>query len=129
MQALIDFVENYKKSNPNGWRKWLFGSIAVSIVIVLVLVYSVREGLRQREVARLRHERDMLQQQVHQNVVDAQLGDLNEAQQAHVAAAEEATQRAAALDKRAELLEAQHKANVALINSLKSWDDVDAHVN
>ena len=123
MQTFIDFVENYKKSNPSGWRKWLFGSIAVAIVLMLVLVYSIREGLRQREVARLRHERDMLQQQVHQNAVDTQLGDLNETQQAHVTAAEEAIQRAEALDQRAELLEAQHKSNMALINSLKSWDE------
>ena len=129
MQTFIDFVENYKKSNPSGWRKWLFGSIAVGIVLVLVLVYSIREGLRQREIAKLRHERDMLEQQVHQNAVDTQLGDLNETQQAHVTAAEEAIQRAEALDQRAELLEAQHKSNMALINSLKSWDDVDARVN
>jgi hypothetical protein len=129
MESLIEFVENYKKSNPSGWRKWVLGSVAVVVILVVILVYSVRETLRQREIARLRHERDMLHEQIQNQTVNTQLDVLSDAQSQHQAAAQNAMQQAAAIDAQLESLEAQHKKNVELINSIKSWDDVDARVN
>ena len=129
MDSLIEFVENYKKSNPSGWRKWIFGSIAVIIVLVIVFVYSIREALRQREIARLRHERDLLEEQARQQPVNTQLAGLAEEQGDHTTAAQEATQRAAELSRKAELLEVEHQRNLDLINSIKSWDEVDARIN
>lgn len=129
MESLIAFVENYKKSNPSGWRKWILGSVAVVVILVVILVYSVRETLRQREIARLRHERDMLHEQIQNQTVNTQLDGLSDAQSQHQAAAHNAMQQAAAIDAQLESLEAQHKKNIELINSIKSWDDVDARVN
>jgi flagellar biosynthesis/type III secretory pathway M-ring protein FliF/YscJ len=128
MDQLIKFVEDYKASNPTGWRKWVFGSLAVLAVLLIVLVFTVRETLRQKEIAALKHERDMLQIRAHQQTVDSEIESLETKKAEHVKAADAAQRRANELSRRVDMLEAQHQQNLEIINSIRSWDDVDARI-
>lgn len=129
MDKLIKFVEDYKQSNPTGWRKWVYGTIAVLVIASLVLVFFIRESLRQKELGNLKHERDVLQEEARQATVNASLTVLEDKKTEHLQAAEAAQRRAEEVTRQVEILEAEHKKNSDLINSLRSWDDVDARVH
>jgi flagellar biosynthesis/type III secretory pathway M-ring protein FliF/YscJ len=128
MDDLIKFVEDYKKSNPTGWRKWIFGTIAAIVLLFIAVVFFAREILRQKSIADLKHERDVLQEDARRRAADASLEKLEEKKAEHTRAAEAAQRRAAELARQVEILEAEHKKNLDLIDSLRSWDDVDAHI-
>lgn len=128
MNKLVEFVENYRKSNPTGWRRWVYGTIAVVIVLVLVTVFGIREALRQRDIANLKHERDVLKQTARASEVDAELATIVSVRQTHQDAADVALGKAEELEDQVKELEARSSASSALIESLKSWDDVDDHV-
>lgn len=128
MNSIIEFVQKYRKENPTGWRKWVFGTVVGLVTFVFIAVFVIRESLRQKEIADLNHEIGVLREQAAKNTVDAQISEHAEQQEAHTAAAEHALEQAAELSKRVESLQAEHKANSDLIASLKSWEDVDARV-
>lgn len=128
MNSIIDFVQKYRKENPTGWRKWVFGSVAAIVTFTFVAVFVIRESLRQREIADLNYQISVLREEAAKNTVDAQIADLAEQQEAHTAAAEHALEQAAELAQRVESLKSEHKANSDLIASLRSWDDVDARI-
>lgn len=128
MNSIIEFVQKYRKENPTGWRKWVFGSVVAIVTFVFVAVFVIRESLRQREIADLNHQISVLREEAAKNTADAQISDLTEQQEAHTAAAEHALEQAAELKNRVESLEAEHKANSDLIASLRSWEDIDARI-
>jgi ABC-type transport system involved in cytochrome bd biosynthesis fused ATPase/permease subunit len=128
MNTLIEFVQNYRKENPTGWRKWIIGSVVALITLIVLTVFFVRESMRQREIAELKHSRDTLQETLRRNEIDVKSDTLQGQQETHKTAAEAALNRAAELDQKIQTLEAEHEANTALISALKSWEAVDAHV-
>lgn len=128
MEQLIKFVEDYKAANPTGWRKWIFGFLAVLAILLVIVVFSVREALRQSEIATLKHQRDMLQAQADRRTVDAEIESLEDKKAEHVKAADSAQRRANELSRQVDVLEAQNQKNIEIINSIRSWDDVDARI-
>lgn len=128
MNKLIAFVEHYKTSNPSGWRKVVYGLAAGCALVVLAIVFFVRENLRQREIARLNHEVAVLEQQAATHQTNATLSVLETDKAEHVAAANAAKDRADQIKNTVATMQEQHASNVAVINSIRSWSDVDAHV-
>lgn len=128
MNKLVEFVEEYKKNNPSGWRKVVYGVAAGIAAFVVLLAFFIRETLRQREIARLNQEIAVLQQDAQQQETNAALTALECDKTQHTEAANKAIQRANELKNELEGLKNQHEANVAIINSIKSWSDVDARV-
>ena len=128
MNKLIEFVENYKKSNPSGWRKVVYGIAAGAAALVVLAIFVARENARQREIARLNHQVGVLEQEAASHQVSVELASLGADKDRHQANAEAALTRANALKDKAKGLQEQHAANTVIINSLRSWSDVDAHV-
>lgn len=128
MTSLLSFIAKYKSSNPAGWRKWVLGTLAVLSSLAVVGVYYVREFLRNRELARLQHERDVLESEARQHTVDAALTAAKEDRVAHVTAATDALQQAGEVARQIDVLEKEHSDSRSVIASLQTWSDVDAHV-
>jgi uncharacterized membrane protein YcjF (UPF0283 family) len=128
MNTLLDFVRNYRKQNPSGWRKWIIGSVVALITFVVLTVFFVRESMRQRELAELKHTRDTLRETIRRNETDVKVDALSGEQATHTEEATAALARASEISQKIETLEAEHKVNLDLIASLSSWEDVDAKV-
>jgi uncharacterized membrane protein YcjF (UPF0283 family) len=128
MNTLLEFVRNYRKQNPSGWRKWIIGSVVALITFVVLTVFFVRESMRQREIAELKHTRDTLREAIRRNETDVKVDALSGEQATHTEEATAALARASEISQKIETLEAEHKVNLDLIASLSSWEDVDAKV-
>jgi flagellar biosynthesis/type III secretory pathway M-ring protein FliF/YscJ len=128
MSSIIDFINKYKNSNPTGWRKWLIGSVVALLVVGMGVFFGVREYLRRTSLARLKHERDVLLERARQELVDKKLAVTQGAKETHTLAANAALARAAVIDQQIETLQNDHADNIAIINNINSWKDVDEHI-
>lgn len=126
--SLIDFVNNYRKTNPTGWRKWLYGSLAAVAVLILIISFSISGYLKQRAIAKLKHERDVLQEEARQHEVDATLAVTEASKEEHKAAAAAAQANSDVLEQQATALTLEHATSLQVINAIRTWGDVDAHV-
>lgn len=128
MNSIIAFIDKYRKSNPTGWRKWILGSIVTVLVVVVLTVYSVLMKQRSSEIMRLQHEKDVLQAEVRSAVVNSTLDDLTEKQKLAVESAARASVRVEEINDKLSELRNTHSSNRDIINSLRSWSDVDAKI-
>lgn len=125
MNKVVEYINKYKQENPSGWRKWIIGSVIAVLTLVVIAVFAFQAAMRGRELARLQHERDVAKEDLHQAQIDAQLA-ANKAEAAnHNIAASAALARVVALEDEISVLEDEHNYNESLINSIRSWDDVD----
>lgn len=125
MNKVVDFIKKYKESNPSGWRKWIIGSIVVVLTLVVVAGFAISAALRGRELARLKHERDVAKEEVHRAQVNMTLAKQKEEAERHEAAADQARARAEEIEEQIKVLQEEHSASESLIDSIRSWDDVD----
>ena len=128
MNKLTSFIEKYKRENPTGWRKWVFGAVVVLATLLVLAVYGVQSVMRAREMARLEHERDAAKQQMLEAAANAKLASDAKTQEEHELAAKEAFSRLEDIQERITAAEDVHSRNKAVIDSLGSWEDVDARV-
>lgn len=128
MNKLVEYVQKYKQENPSGWRKWIFGALAALAVLILVIAYAVQTALRAREIARLKHELDVATVGAEKAKADASVAEHLEARDEAIGRAELAEEQAEELKEQLVVLEADHKRNEDLINSIRSWEDVDAKI-
>lgn len=128
MNDIVAYIKKYQSENPTGWRKWVIGAVVAILVVVVVAVYAIQATLRGRELARLQSERDRAKEALHRAEVDKKLA-ANETEAAHhEMAAEVALSRVEEIETEIKQLESTHETNQAVINSIRSWDDVDKKV-
>lgn len=129
MSKVLDFINAYRSSNPTGWRNWLIG-IAVSLVTLsLGMVFAIRTYFSQREIAKLKHERDVLIEKAHKSHVDVSLSASRAERDQHERLATEALKRAAEAHRKVIVIEYDNATAINKINKLKSWADMDAFVD
>jgi flagellar biosynthesis/type III secretory pathway M-ring protein FliF/YscJ len=125
MNKLIEFIANYKKTNPTGWRKWLLGAVVGLATLLVLVVYAVQASLRTRELANLRRERDKATMAALSARVDQSIAIDEKAKQDHRNAANAAIERERELSAKVADLLRSHEERKAAIDSIRSWDDVD----
>lgn len=126
LERALSFVSNEgeKQEESKGFslRKILVG-LFVFVVLGLFLFREWRSG---KERARLLHEKAVQKEQLHQAQVDADLS----IEAHHVESAQREAARISEkiqdLETRQQLAEARHQADLAAIDALRSWGDVDA---
>lgn len=126
MKWLTEFIQKNKQNT--GWKKWLFGGFVVLGVLIAVAVYFVRAHFVGREIAKLKHERDLAKR--NQKLAEVRMKtapNIAEAARASVAA-QAAMDEAQVIQWRIETLKQEYAATRKLIDKISSWEDVDALV-
>lgn len=128
MEDLVNFIQKYKTVNLTGWRKWLIGA-AVGLASLIVLgIFAYKAFMHNKEVADLKHQRDVLVEQAHQAQVNSQLAQLEADKQTHLDQAQEAMDQVKDIEAHLTTITDEHEKNNQVINSIQSWGDVDRHV-
>lgn len=125
MNDIIAFIKKYKTENPTGWRKWIVGSLVAVLTLVVVAVFATQAALRGRELAQLKTDRDKSKEDLHRAELNHTLAANRTEAAKHEAAAEAVVEAVRIAEERIKVLEEQHAANESVINSIRSWDDVD----
>lgn len=129
MNDIVEYIKKYRAENPTGWRKWIIGSIVALLTVVVIIGFALQEAQRSQELARLQTERDIAKEAKHRAEVNQKLAE-NEAEAAqHEAAADLALERVQVIEEEIKQLETQHELNKSILNSIRSWEDVDKKVN
>lgn len=128
MNDIVAFIQKYQAENPTGWRKWIIGSVVTVLILVVVAVAAFQATQRGKELARLHSERDRAKEAAHRNQVNTKLAKNKEEAAIHEAEANRSLALAESLENEIKQLESQHETNQAVINSIRSWEDVDKRV-
>lgn len=128
MRDIVAYIQDFRDSNPTGWRKWIVGSLVFVLTVVVITVLVIRETQRGKELAKLYGERDKAKEELHRSKLDQKLSKNAEDKARHAELAEAALQRAAEIEEQIQQIEDLHKKNIAVIDSIKSWEDVDKRV-
>lgn len=128
MNEIVEYIKKHKESNPEGWRKWIIGAVVVVLTLLVIAVFAFRAAQHGKQVAALKHERDKLINEAIQSEVEAKLVASKEEQARHEQVATEALRQVDEIEEQITRLEDQHAANQNVINSIRSWDDVDNKV-
>jgi len=128
MNQLLEWIDNYKKSNPTGWRKWIVGIFVVLATVVAAAIWAITASARGSQIAGLEAQRDVAQEAVRQAQTNQQLAQDAQAQQQHAEAAAAAQQQAEAIQQQIQALQDQHERNTQIIAGISSWSDVDSKV-
>jgi FtsZ-interacting cell division protein ZipA len=125
LERLADKIARQRtpEGKTRSWWRWIIIGAVIIIGIIAALWILGRE---RRELAKLRHEKYVRQQEAAQARVDAQLAEAAEVAQAALRRAEAAEERIMVLD--AKLLEAErvHDINEAAVDRLR-WSDLPRH--
>jgi hypothetical protein len=125
MDNLIEFIKNYKKSNPSRFKRWTVGIIVVLATVVVIAMFAIQNASKLQQIAGLVRERDLLKETARQAKLDAALAKSKEERLEHIAKAEDALERAQELEAEQKRIETSHEERAAVIESIRSWEDVD----
>lgn len=128
MNQLLEWIDNYKKTNPTGWRKWLVGIFVLLGSILVITVWVLTASMRGSQIAGLEAQRDAAEEAVRQAETNQQLATDAQTQAEHAALASEARQRAVEIAQQLQTVQEQHARNTQIIQGLGSWADVDSKV-
>lgn len=125
MNQLLEWINEYKRNNPTGWRKWIAGIVVVLVTVIAGIIWVLTANARGSQIAGLEAQRDAAQEAVRQAETNQKLTQDAQEQQRHAEAAEAARQQAAAIQQQLDAMASQHERNSQVIAGITSWDDVD----
>lgn len=125
MNQLLEWINEYKRNNPTGWRKWIAGIVVVLLTIIVGVIWVLTANARGAQIAGLEAQRDVAQEAVRQAEANQALAQDAQEQQRHAEAAAAARQQAADIQHQIDTMQSQHDRNSQIIAGIASWDDVD----
>ena len=125
MDKVIDYIKNYREENPTGWRKWIFGTVVAALTLLVVGVLAFQAAQRAKELSSLQVQRDQARMALQKAEIDRKLAATAADRTRHELAAHEAMVAQEVLSSQIERLEREHKTSEEVINSIRSWEDVD----
>lgn len=128
MDKLLETIGALQEKQKAGGGGAITTLILVVLVLVAVAAMSYLAWKQSKELAELRHERDVAKEDAHQEAVRASVAALEEDKQQHLDAANAAMDRVDATRASIIDLAEQHARNVAIISKLKTWDDIDEYL-
>lgn len=126
--VVVDYIRNYKASNPTGWRKWIVGGFVAVLTLCVIAFFAFRAASHGRTLAALKSERDRYINAKTSEELQVKLSNNDDEREMHL---ERLAAVQAQLDRvKSEIASAnsEHEANTALIDSISSWEDVDKKV-
>lgn len=128
MEKLAQFVKDYRASNPSGWRKLVFGSLAALALLAVVIVYAIQAAFRAKRLAELTHERDVAHEELNRARVNVNLAENEGEIRQYKEAAADALEKYDRATDELKAVQNTHERNKQVINNLRTWEDVDANV-
>lgn len=128
VQKALEAVAEYQGKKTSGKKGWIAGVAAGILTLVALGLLFWKLFQNGRKHARVEHERDMLVEKEKQARVDAEVSDnIEEIERLKI---EANNALAEATEKRKELLEirAENRTTDEVINSLKTWEDIDKYL-
>jgi len=126
---MLNFIQKLKeKKQDGGTFKWVYGLVAIVLVVVAVAGLSWYINKRGRELAKLKHEKDVRLEEAKQATAAAKALKIKKQKDAKLAEAKKARAEAAKLRKEMKVLDKQNEEAHNIINALKDWDDVEKFI-
>ena len=122
----IERIVNDNKGTDGGAKSWLSTVIIIVTVVVGIAIWSWISFRQNRELAKLRHEKEVARIQAEKAAVDAEVA----ANDTVVAEAKkkiaELEERIGYIDADIRAVEEQYAADLRAIDRIRSWNDVGA---
>jgi len=124
-QKLQTQRENIAKG---GWKKY-WAYLVLGALVCLAVAYGLfSKYLLRNQLAEARTERDVAEEKLIQDEVNDQIEDLEKIKEEAAQLNEEEETKRFRLDRTRQAVNAQHKTDAGVIDSLVDWDDVDEKV-
>jgi len=129
VKAAAETIAKHNAEKKKGKKGWIAGLVGATLALIAIAVLYWRLRASGKELAKLRHERDVARERAVQAKTDMMVAE-NTSQVAEALARAEAASEEVAVIRHhiQETVEAQRTAH-ALIDSLKSWEDIERYLN
>lgn len=121
VNTVIDDLKRRSVDSPIGW---VFGLIAVVLAVFTAAVYAFRSWQTGKEIAKLRHEKDVEKEKHHQDLIDIEVAEKVEVIESAIDHAEDAEDKIADIEDKIKAKRAEQAALHEAISQITSWDDV-----
>ena len=128
VQTALTSIQDFKGTPKSKKKGWIFGLIAAILSIVAVAVVYYQLWRRGKEVAKLKHERDLLREKEQQHVVDSQIATNTMLRIEAMQAAQRAQEEQAVITEQIDSLREEAVEQRSIIDSLTTWEDVDKYI-
>jgi len=126
LNKILSFVQTERDKKKEGKGGLVGGLLAGLFAIILISLFAFKAWRSGKEKAKLLHEKAVREEDLHQAEVDAQLSEADYHKRSAQVEVERISASLDELKKKQEAIEEQHERAQALVDSLKTWDDVDA---
>jgi len=128
----LDQLGSWVKSQgkkTTGAKGWLWGLLVGAIALATVAFFYYRAWQRGKELAKLKHARDVQQQEQQRENIDMQLA-ADEAQKKRLLGQAELREKAiSAINDEIQAVQARKERDAKDIDAIRSWRDFDRHIS
>lgn len=130
LQKIVDWVDSQGKKQPERnrvWR-WVLG-LGIGAIVLFFLTYMAWRAYKQgRELAKLKHERDVNVQRQIKAEKDALLEANTEKIDKHAETLVHLRNENKQIDAAIQAIEEEYLSTKERINALQTWDDIDKYL-
>jgi septal ring factor EnvC (AmiA/AmiB activator) len=118
-----------KSEDPENSSGWVTKAIMALIVVAFLAYLAYKANSRSKELAKLKHNRDVAKEEEKQAKLDWELAELDKDIEDKMNMLIVIGERRAALDKELEVIEEEVEYEGFKIEAIDNWDDMDAYLD
>lgn len=128
IQALATIKQYQKETDTGGKKRWIFGLLGVILAVVAGAVVYWKLWKQGKELARLRHQQDVIKEQEVQARVKVLLEANSLAKEKLTTKIHNARAEQVIIQNELALLEESTARQRAILSSLQSWEEIDTFI-
>jgi FtsZ-interacting cell division protein ZipA len=128
VDAALANIQTYQDKKSNGKNGWIFGGIAAILSIVAIGLIYFRLWRTGKELAKLKHERDVYREKETQAITNSAIATNNAEKTIAMRVAQEAQVEQTRIAEEIKQLQIDTNEKHKIINSLTTWEDVDKYI-
>ena len=131
MTQLESWVKSQGEKQPKRSKSWSWISgLLIAAIAMLAMGFAYFRAWKQgRELAKLKHEKDVAKQELERKKVSDLVTEREKAQAAKWVTIREAEDKVTAIDVALKVLDEKKVRTHETIKALRDWDDVDRYLN
>lgn len=118
-----------KSTNSDEKSGWVTKAVMFIVVLAFVAYLAYGANRRAKELAKVKHERDVSKEDLHRAQVDWELSDIDADIEESMENLHTAIQHSLTLDAELESIEEEHEFEQAKIGAIENWDDMDRYLD